>query len=730
MLTPGLFFSSSHRAWRRAVELLSSMRFAIALLVVLAIASVIGTVLNQESPYPNYVNQFGPFWAELFRALGLYSVYSSAWFITILAFLVISLSLCVWRNGPKRIADIRSWKERVRAESLRAFRHHAQWEVTGTREAVTAQLSTLIKQQGYRYITRHTADTTLIAAKRGALNKAGYIFSHLAIIVICLGGLLDSHIPIRLQMWLFDKHPISANAAISQIPSEHRLSTLNPTFRGYAWVPEGQTVATAILNEKDGSLIQDLPFTIQLDKFIVEYYSTGMPKRFASDMVVTDHTTGERIPARVEVNKPFIHRGIAIYQSSFEDGGSTLHVTGYPMSGASARTFALSGQVNSTTPLTAIGDGETIEFTGLRSINVENIVNGAGQEDARGVGRRTLSEALDEHLGSGAKTSKSVNLRNVGPSVQYKVRDKNGQAREFNHYMLPAEIDGERIFLAGMRASSDEPFRYLRIPADRDSSVKEWMQLRAALQDETLRRQAAQRLASNSAKEQNAPQQQPLQESAARVLALFAGVASNRTESEAARVARSNNSAWGGFAAVADFINRSVPAAEQEKAATLLLRLLDGAIWELWQIVREQAHQAPAQNNAANSRFIQSAINALSDSFFYGAPVFLQLDSFEEVKASVFQLTKTPGKTLVYLGSVFLVLGIFAMFYVRERRLWVWLKEAPQDSTNSNEGSSSVSVLLAMSSSRITLDFEKEFAQLRASVAAALDEQSQVGSAT
>jgi cytochrome c biogenesis protein len=52
-----------------AVELLSSMRFAISLLTVICIASVIGTVLKQHEPaVNNYINQFGPFWAELFLA--------------------------------------------------------------------------------------------------------------------------------------------------------------------------------------------------------------------------------------------------------------------------------------------------------------------------------------------------------------------------------------------------------------------------------------------------------------------------------------------------------------------------------------------------------------------------------------------------------------------------------------------------------------------------------------
>ena len=80
---------------RALFELLASMRFAIALLSVICIASVIGTVLKQHEPNVNYVNQFGPFWAELFLALKLNAVYSAWWFLVILAFLVISTTLCL-----------------------------------------------------------------------------------------------------------------------------------------------------------------------------------------------------------------------------------------------------------------------------------------------------------------------------------------------------------------------------------------------------------------------------------------------------------------------------------------------------------------------------------------------------------------------------------------------------------------------------------------------------------
>jgi cytochrome c biogenesis protein len=707
--TSGLQSKSSSRTIRHIIELVSSMRFAIALLVILAIASIIGTVLTQEDPYPNYVNQFGPFWADIFRGLSLYSVYSAWWFMLILIFLVISVSLCVIRNGPKMIADMKSWKDRVREGSLRAFHHKGEFEVATSRADTAAALERLAAKLGYKYVTRETdSGATLIAAKRGALTKLGYISAHLAIVVICLGGLLDSNLPIKLQMWLFNKTPIATNAVINDIPPEHRLSSSNLTFRGYAWVPEGQHVGTAILNQQDGSLIQDLPFSIQLDKFIVDYYSTGMPKLFASDIVVIDHETGKRIPARIEVNKPFTYDGISIYQSSFQDGGSKLEMTAWPMSGGSAKTVPFGGAIGGTAPIDARiagTKGETVEFTDFRAINVENITDGRGAIDARGVGQtQTLKQAFDERLGSGAKTSKPTDLRNVGPSVQYKVRGTDGQAREYNNYMLPLDVSGQRMFLAGMRVSPNDPFRYLRIPADEQDSVRQWMNLRAALETPSMRAEAAHRFAQRSVPQASGDLQKHLEESAVRVLNLFAGADESGAVSQ-------NPQTIGGFQAVAGFIDRSVPKGEQEKAAGLLLRMLEGATWDLWQVSRAQNGLPEAKVDEKNTAFVQSSINALSDSFLYGSPVFLQLDSFKQIQASVFQLTRAPGKKLVYLGSLLLVLGIFAMFYVRERRLWFWLKD---------EGQGGATVLMAMSTARRTFDYEKEFEKTRDTVAATL----------
>ena len=78
--------------------------------------------------------------------------------------------------------------------------------------------------------------------------------------------------------------------------------------------------------------------------------------------------------------------------------------------------------------------------------------------------------------------------------------------------------------------------------------------------------------------------------------------------------------------------------------------------------------------------------------------MFLQLKEFNEVKASVLQVTRSPGKKVVYLGCLLLTLGVFAMFYIRERRVWVWLRP---------DGEGKTHAMMAMSTQRKTLDFVK-----------------------
>ena len=673
---------------RELLDLLASMRFAITLLTVICISSVIGTVLRQNEPLGNYVNQFGPFWAELFGQVGLYTVYSAPWFLVILTFLVVSTSLCIARNAPKIVADLKSFKEGVREQSLAAHHHKAIGELPSNPEMALAETAKTLTALGWKARVQKRDHGIMIAARRGAANKIGYLAAHSAIVLILIGGVLDGNAVVKLSMWWQGKQLYTGSGFVSDIKPEHRLSSGNPSFRGNLQVSEGQRQGIAVLSLPSGVVLQDLPFEVELKKFIVDYYPTGMPKSFASDIVI--HEGGTRREATVKVNEPVIHDGIAIYQSSFEDGGSKLTLKGLPLAGGEP--FTVQGRVNGKQ---AFGD-QTMEFVGLRVINVENL-SGDATASGADVRKVDLANALGKHLGSGAKSDNAKTLHNVGPSFSYRLRDAAGQAREFNNYMLPLELDGQRVFLAGVRENLADSFRYLRMPADENGALDGWLRLRQAMADAKLRDTAAHAYAV-SATPPGQPQLTPqLQVTAQRALTLFSGAA-----------AKPGDEVRGGLPALSQFIEKEVPEAERQRVSEVLLRILNGSLFELNQLAREHAGLKPATPDAATQGFMTQAVLSLSDSLYYPSPVLFQLENFDQLQASVFQVARAPGQKLVYLGALLLIVGVFAMLYIKERRLWVWI--APSADTASSQ------VRMALSSTRESPDNATLFAQLKAAV--------------
>jgi cytochrome c biogenesis protein len=687
---------------RELIDLLASMRFAIALLTVICIASVIGTVVKQREPLNNYVNQFGPFWAEVFGKFDLYTVYGAWWFLLILAFLVISTSLCIARNAPKIFQDLKNYKEHVREQSLQAFHHKALGHLPVAPEAALAQVASYLTAEGWKAKVQARERGVMVAARRGSANKIGYLAAHSSIVLICLGGLLDGDLLVRGLMWAQGKSIYQGGGFISEVKAEHRLGPNNPSFRGNLMVPEGGRAATAILSMPNGVVLQDLPFDVELKKFIVEYYDTGMPKLFASDVSIRDHETGAITEAKIKVNEPLIYKGIALYQSSFEDGGSDLKLKARPLSRADASggpAFMIEGKVGGSTELKNESQKLTLEFAGLRVINVENLggnASGPGSTDVRKV---DLVDSLQSHLGSGAKTKTDKALHNVGPSFSYRLRDAAGQAREYNNYMVPMELDGQRVFLAGVRETPAEAFRYLRIPADEQMSMDGWLRLREALMDKALRERAARRYA-EAATPNDKPQMTPqLQATARRALALFSGAEGVKPDDKAANIT-------GGLPALSQFIEVEVPEAERQRVSEVLLRILNGSLFELYKLCREEAKLSLPTPDANTQAFMTQSVLALSDSMFYPAPVLLQLEDFKQVQASVFQVARAPGQKLVYLGAILLIIGVFAMLYVKERRLWIWLEPAPGQIETTR-------VRMALSSTRETPDTGTEFEQIK-----------------
>ena len=665
-----------HRSTLRAVyELLSSMRFAISLLTLLGVASIIGTVVKQNEPYNNYLNQFGPFWFPVFEKLGLYSVYNSFWFLTILGFLVLSTSACILRQTRPMLRDMRGFREHAREASLSSFAHHARFAhglpAAQAKDAVQAYLL----NNGFSTRVNVREDGILLAAKQGSWTRIGYFLAHGAIVLICVGGLLDGNLPLKIQMALGGKQVTTGNQLISRIPDSSRLGVDNWSFRGNVFIPEGKSANTAVLNVQDGILLQDLPFTVSLRKFHLEHYESGMPKRFASDIIITENATGKSVEKTIEVNKPFEFAGVMMYQASFEDGGSRLHLRGHDLrAGGAPRPFATEAVVGEAVALKDAGLDHTLELGSFRAFNIENMAADKPEADTGNFAR------LEKHLGSGARSPTAKDMQNVGPSIQFKLRDAAGQAREYQNFMQPILQDGAWYLLTGMRDSPSAPFRFMRIPMDDDGRPDSWFAIRRVMLDATRHPEIARRFAATALGADTSPDVRArMQETTARTLVLFAR---------------------GGFESLGKFIESTIPEAERDKAADVFIKILEGSAWEAWKMARADAGLPALVPAAQHSRLLRDTLNATNDSLHYGAPVYFQPVGFDEVRATVLQVTRSPGKPIVYLGSLLLVLGVFAMLYVRERRLFVLIKDTGE-------------ALVALSSNRKSMDVEERFRRHR-----------------
>jgi cytochrome c biogenesis protein len=445
-----------------------------------------------------------------------------------------------------------------------------------------------------------------------------------------------------------------------------------------------------------------------------------MPKLFASDIVIHDKATGEKMPARVEVNHPVNYKGVEIFQSSFDDGGSTVKLTAVPLA-SDTKQFDVEGLIgNSTLLQNGTNDNLTLEYSALRVFNIENfgkegVGENAGSKSGSAVDVRKvdLRESIDSKLGAANKVKTSKELRNVGPSITYKLRDASGQAKEFHNYMLPIKMgDAETdipVFLLGMRESAAEAFRYLRVPADDKGGMDEFLQLRRALADPFKRDRAVARYAQKAAGADRPEMAQQLALSASKALSLFAGsVSSEALVGSAVAPPAIAQPSVAGLQAIADFIEKNVPVAEREKASEVLIRILNGTLFELTQMTRVEAGLKVLEINDKTQAYMMQIVLSLSDATIYPAPMAFMLKDFTQVQASVFQVTRSPGKTVVYTGCAFLILGVFAMLYIRERRVWVWL--APNNDASGNEIGTQAS--MALSTNRKTMDGDHEFTHL------------------
>jgi len=634
------------------LKFLGSMNLAITLLVGLSIAAIIGTVLQQNQPYTDYVIKFGPFWFEVFQKLALYDVYSSAWFLLILFFLVLSTSTCVYRNTPGMLRDMREYKQNAKLKTLLNYSNCQHWQLKGSMAEAQDVAQKLLRYNGYSARVKIESTHTLISSMKGSGSRLGYIFTHLSIVLICLGGLIDGNAVLKVREMLGQIVPETRDLLANEVPAVSHLSVNNPAFRGSVSIPEGGQADVLFINYRDGYLVQDLPFSIEVKDFRMEHYTSGQPKSFESDLLIHDKRLPEPLKKTISVNHPLIYNGYSIYQASFSDGGSGLGLLAWPLDKGSEQTMVVDTQVGDTLEMTLFSESWTLEPSNFRLFNIN-----PSEDPAK-------------------------KFKNVGPSMQFKMRNKLGEAREYLNYMLPVERDGAFYYLSGMRASPAEEFRYLYIPVDDKGGLDRFMRYLHALSDKALVRNIV-------AKQSVIGSSLPLKESA---------------QLNDAMVRLAGLFVEQGMQGVFSQLDNNVPDEKRDEVAKLYVRVLQQLLAAVYvEVLAEEGIDVSLGVDEKRATFFDEATAAIGAIGRYGSPVYFQLTSFNHHQASGLQITKAPGKNLVYPGCALLVLGVFLMFYAPQRRLWIWLEQSD----------GGIKMVLAGHTNKNKMDFAKQYQQLR-----------------
>ena len=613
---------------------LGSMNLAITLLVMLAVASVIGTVLKQNEAYSSYVIKFGPFWFEVFRNLELYDVYSAIWFLSVLAFLLASISACVWRNGGYFLKDMLSFQEDKHPDQLKKMNLSAHWTTNTVPAHIIERATTSIQAHGFKTKTEEKGNSQLIAAKKGSAHRLGYFFTHLAIIVICLGALLDSNLKFKFQEWAGMVESETRSLALTDVNPKANLTADNFSFRGSVNIPEGKSADVVFLTFKDGYLVQKLPFEVKVIDFRVESYDTGMPKSFESDIILTAPDLKEPIKATLSVNKPLIYKDYSIYQSSFGDGGSRLKLNAYPLATTNNASSALTGEIHRDIPLnTPIGDYK-IELDDYKPNNVI---------------------PLPEPDANGKK------VKNLGPSVQFKVRDSAGQAVEYENYLLAIDRDQAWYQVSKFRKSRAQEFDFLMIPLDTNMSMKRFMTFLSLVNDQKGLDKV---LDESIAQETDATKRDQL-------------TTQKRFMQQLINLFRAR-----GFDGIKGYLEQAVEADKREAVFQQYLEILTVAMQSLY--LKTLELEGIADNKEASEaerRFFADSVEAMNLLAHYGPPMFFEITSVDQRESSGLQITKSPGKNVVFLGSFMLIVGVFLLFYVRPQRIWLLVHHNEQGET-------------------------------------------------
>ncbi|WP_027362326.1 cytochrome c biogenesis protein ResB [Desulfospira joergensenii] len=261
-------------------QFFSSVKLTVYTLLLLALTSIIGTVVLQNGAPAQYIRLYGRGMTNLILALGLDDMYHVWWFLLLLVVLCINILVC----SVERLSH--TWKIifpktiKVNPDRFRKLKTSHGFDSGQGVEALAESFSGILSKKIGPVIRTDSENSIGLYAENGRWTRIGVYLVHASVLLLLLGALIGSVFGFKADLKLDE-----GESADAVVPNQTRIP-----------VPLG--------------------FTIKCNEFEVKFYDTGAPEEFRSNLTILEGGR-ESFTTNVRVNHPLRYKGINIFQSSY-----------------------------------------------------------------------------------------------------------------------------------------------------------------------------------------------------------------------------------------------------------------------------------------------------------------------------------------------------------------------------------------------------------------------------
>ncbi len=269
---------------RELLPILTNLQLAIALLLLIALFSITGTVIEQgQSPgfyqanYPEHPALFGFLTWKVIQVVGLDHVYRTWWFLGLLVLFGTSLTACTFTRQLPALKVAHHWQY---YKEPRQFQKLAL--STELKTGSVNSLLLILPKKRYKIFQE---EPNLLYARKGIVGRIGPIIVHIGIVTILLGGI-----------W----------GAMTGFVAQEMVAS-GDTFQVKNIVDAGPWASREVLKN----------WSVRVNRFWIDYTPTGGIDQFYSDLSVLNSQEQEVDHKKIFVNQPLRYRGVTFYQTDW-----------------------------------------------------------------------------------------------------------------------------------------------------------------------------------------------------------------------------------------------------------------------------------------------------------------------------------------------------------------------------------------------------------------------------